>query len=224
METNAAERILKYLEYKGISKTAFYRETGLSNGFLDKSANIRSDKIDIILNKYRDINLLWLITGEGEMLNRAKSYKESNTSGIVAEPAPEYGKSKGIPLIPATAMAGFGNGELQIHEKDIEEYINVQMFKNANYCIQVEGRSMENTFFHGDIIPCLWKTKDSFIQWNEAYVLDTTQGILVKRIRKGNSPSTWILRSDNPDYDDILVNSEEDVRNIALVLGVIGKR
>ena len=31
------DRIIKYVEYKGISKNKFYKETGLSNGFLDKN-------------------------------------------------------------------------------------------------------------------------------------------------------------------------------------------
>ena len=35
------ERILQFIEYKGISKLAFYREVGLSNGFLDKNKSFR---------------------------------------------------------------------------------------------------------------------------------------------------------------------------------------
>jgi predicted RNase H-like nuclease (RuvC/YqgF family) len=35
---------------------------------LDKNDSINSDKIEIIISNYPDINLEWLITGEGEML------------------------------------------------------------------------------------------------------------------------------------------------------------
>lgn len=68
------DRIIEYLEYKGISKYKFYKETGLSNGFLDKKGTIGADKCEIIYSKYPDLNLEWLITGQGEKLKEdAKS-------------------------------------------------------------------------------------------------------------------------------------------------------
>ena len=37
------ERILQFIEYKGVSKLSFYREVGLSNGFLDRNKSIGAD-------------------------------------------------------------------------------------------------------------------------------------------------------------------------------------
>lgn len=65
---NSKERILEYLNIKGISKREFYINTGLSNGFLDKTNNIGADKIEIIISIYPEINLYWLITGKGTMV------------------------------------------------------------------------------------------------------------------------------------------------------------
>ncbi len=62
------ERIIQYLEIKGISKYKFYQETGLSNGALDKIGSIGADKCEVIYSHYQDLNLEWLITGKGEML------------------------------------------------------------------------------------------------------------------------------------------------------------
>ena len=68
------DRIIEYLEYKGISKYKFYKETGLSNGFLYKKWTIGADKCEIIYSHYPDLNLEWLITGQGEKLKEnAKS-------------------------------------------------------------------------------------------------------------------------------------------------------
>jgi hypothetical protein len=66
------ERILKYLESKGISRYKFYQITGLSNGFLDKDGAIGSDKCEIIIYHFNDINPRWLLTGDGEMLNEER--------------------------------------------------------------------------------------------------------------------------------------------------------
>lgn len=62
------DKIKQYLEYKQISKYKFYQQTGLSAGFLDSGSSIGVDKARIIINTYPDINLSWLIMGEGPML------------------------------------------------------------------------------------------------------------------------------------------------------------
>lgn len=62
-------RILEFIEYKKTNKSRFYKETGLSNGFLDKVKDIGASKIESILYTYPEINLNWLITGKGKMIN-----------------------------------------------------------------------------------------------------------------------------------------------------------
>lgn len=66
--SGAKGRLLEYLDCMDIKKAEFYRTTGLANGFLDKNDNIGSDNIEIIVSKYPNINLSWLVTGNGEML------------------------------------------------------------------------------------------------------------------------------------------------------------
>ncbi len=63
----AKANLLKYLEIKNEKKPDFYRKTGLSNGFLDKNEHISSKNLEIIISIYTDLDLYWLITGEGSM-------------------------------------------------------------------------------------------------------------------------------------------------------------
>ncbi len=65
---NIRQRILDYLIIKDISRYRFYKDTGLSNGFLDKDGAINSDNCEKICYCYQDINPEWLLTGKGEML------------------------------------------------------------------------------------------------------------------------------------------------------------
>ncbi|MXS70254.1 hypothetical protein GSF70_03410 [Flavobacteriaceae bacterium W22] len=65
------DRILQIIDYKGITKSKFYKDTGLSNGFLDKVKDIGVSKLDYILKAYPDINIKWLISGDGDMLNKS---------------------------------------------------------------------------------------------------------------------------------------------------------
>lgn len=88
----AIQRILEYLDYKGISKYKFYKKTGLSNGFLDKGENIGSDKCEIIIYQYPDMNIEWLIMGKGPMIK--KEYPSSSYPNEVAEDMQPYKLSK----------------------------------------------------------------------------------------------------------------------------------
>lgn len=71
------ERIKQFIDYKEIAISAFEKSIGMSNASLGKSlktgGTIGADKIGNILNVYPEINLRWLITGEGEMLNSPSS-------------------------------------------------------------------------------------------------------------------------------------------------------
>ena len=76
--------MLQYLENKGISKYKFYKDNGISNGFLDKEGSIRSDICEKISYQYEDINLIWLITGKGEMLLK----DQEQLAGVQETPTP----------------------------------------------------------------------------------------------------------------------------------------
>jgi hypothetical protein len=65
--SNIRERILQIIEDKGINKRKFYLETGVSNGVLDKKGTYSLDTIEKIITTYPDINIEWLLTGNGYM-------------------------------------------------------------------------------------------------------------------------------------------------------------
>lgn len=81
------ERIKQYIDSKGISISAFEKSIGLSNASfrtcLKKGTTIGVDKVERILNTYGDISVIWLMTGEGEML-KVRCY-ESRQEAIEAE-------------------------------------------------------------------------------------------------------------------------------------------
>jgi phage repressor protein C with HTH and peptisase S24 domain len=212
------ERILQYLNSKGISKYSFYKETGISNGFLDKTGAIGSDKCEIICSHYSDLNADWLITGEGSML-RNNNYKIQDPTPVVNEKKMIYKNPQGIPLIPINAMAGMFNGEIKVLECECERYI-IPVFKDAEFLIPMRGSSMMPKYNNGDILACKPLPLDTFFQWNKVYVIDTDQGALAKRIKKGSAPDTLLIVSDNPEYDPFEL-PRSAIYHIALVVGVI---
>src|SRR5690606_4170217 len=83
------EKILKYLDYKGISKNKFYTQTGLSVGFLDSGSSLGVDKLKIIIDNYHDFNLEWFIYGRGEIVKN-ENVEKNIPENIAAEPQATY--------------------------------------------------------------------------------------------------------------------------------------
>ncbi len=61
------EKILLYLENKGVSKYQFYKESGITRGVLDQKSGITEDNLLKFLLYAQDISLNWLFFGDGGM-------------------------------------------------------------------------------------------------------------------------------------------------------------
>jgi hypothetical protein len=66
------ERIAMYLHFKSISPHAFERNIHLSNGYYSKQlknlGSVGSDILIKIHHHFPDLNILWVLTGDGQML------------------------------------------------------------------------------------------------------------------------------------------------------------
>lgn len=83
METTVKQRLIAYLDYKGISKSEFGRRVGVSSAFVSSiRSSISKDTIQSITLKFPDLNRDWLLYGEGEMLKPSgASITNVQTSG-----------------------------------------------------------------------------------------------------------------------------------------------
>lgn len=68
---NIKDRLLKYIEYKEISKLDFTKKANLVQGFFNKGQGFNVIYLKNILNAFPDLNLEWLITGKGEMIKKS---------------------------------------------------------------------------------------------------------------------------------------------------------
>lgn len=126
----------------------------------------------------------------------------------------------GIPLIPVEAMAGYFTGEQTVLLQECERYV-VPMFRNADFLIYVRGDSMQPRYFSGDIVACkMLSLTDIFFQWGKVYIVDTDQGVLIKKVMRGTSADTITLVSENAQYEPFEI-SRRGIYHIALVMGLI---
>ena len=74
---NIGERIQSYIRNKGIRVGDFEAKIGVSQGYISKiitreASSIRTDLLRKIAVNYPDINLYWLVLGEGEMILKSE--------------------------------------------------------------------------------------------------------------------------------------------------------
>lgn len=86
------ERILQFLDIKGISVTKAEKLLGWSKSALLKSNNVSGDKIAELVHSFPDLNTEWLLTGNGPMLKTdpsatvQQSGQNANYQGTFTEP------------------------------------------------------------------------------------------------------------------------------------------
>ena len=208
-------RFDKFMKVKGLNDNQVTIQCGLSQGLLSQARRGKSDlgsgSIEKILSIYQDLNRVWLLTGEGEMLNQPTNEKEVS----------EKEKPNGLPLIPIEAMAGVLSGmDTSVMEYDCERY-HVPLFSGADFLIRIQGDSMMPKYVPGNIVACKRVPLDKlWFQWGKVYVIDTRQGALIKRIEP-SSEGFISLCSDNPSYKPFALPVDE-INGVALVIGQIG--
>lgn len=80
---------------------------------------------------------------------------------------------------------------------------------------------MEPKYFSGDYVACqMVYLSDLFFQWGKVYVIDTRQGVLLKRVKRGPSKESIMLISENSNYDPVELPIT-DIYHIALVRGLV---
>lgn len=218
------EKIIQFLDIKGITKNKFYSETGFSNGFLDSGSSLGVDKLRRILDIYRDFNAEWLITGVGSPV-------KSRVSDLTTarEPIASYELKtdhsigmQSIPLYNIEASAGLV--ELFRHHND-EKAVDTISIPNLPKCdgaVYVTGDSMYPLLKSGDIV--MYKEIHNIVDglfWGEMYLvsvdLDGEEYISVKYIQKSEKGEAYIkLVSQNSHHQPKDVKLKT-VRALALI-------
>ena len=188
------ERLTHYLEIKGISKSEFGRTIGVSNAYITSMRkSIDPEKLQSIALHYQDLNINWLMTGEGEMLNtptqpKFAEEKEFGSSGYLHI----------VPLLPISAQGGsFNDFVTSIKENECEKVVSP--VKGTDMAVTVAGDSMSPEYPSGCQVLIKKINDKAFIEWGKVYVLDTCNGTVIKEVHKGQSEDEIECHSINPD-------------------------
>lgn len=172
-------------------------QKGKIKGISEKLANL-------LLNKFPHYNKVWLMTGEGDMLSSTSSAQPQPSAKAERLSDDEAYK---VPLVPISALGGSLNDfNLAVKRADCESVISP--IKDIDMAIKISGDSMEPEYPSGSQVLIKKVNERAFLEWGRVYVLNTCNGIVIKRLMPTADPNTVLCESINPKYPPFEVNLE----------------
>lgn len=182
MPDTVIDRLVKYMEFRGLNDNIVTETADLSIGQLGKArknnTGLRSDTIEKILYAYPELNPTWLLTGRGKMIAgmsdqmsdqdvRPDVRPEEKTPFLVNETKVEYkvrtlvatvdqGGHENIAFVPVKAQAGYLVGSAQPEYFERLPSLWLPGLQHGTFrAFEVSGYSMladRIGFFPGDIV------------------------------------------------------------------------
>lgn len=235
------ERVKAYCEYKNIAKSVFERVSGLSNGYFKKDTRrISPPKIESIHRLFPDLNIDWLQTGNGEMLNanttndtaaimsQHQVIASATTDPLTVVPAEiieeikaEVVAESSIPVI-SPDVANKPNFDVRIYLKENMgelEHINpAELLKDADAAERVLRGAMQPTFIPSDVVFIRFlRNKTKIIDGNIYYFDLKSRPTMIRKVKiEGNKLR---LIAENPEFGDVITDFE-DILNVAEIVGM----
>lgn len=205
-----------YLSSKGITPYEFYKESGTTRGILGQNNGISEDNISRFLAYAPDVNVGWLLTGEGNMLK-----SESDTHELVSSTEQPISSNEGAPYYDVEFQGGFTDS---FNDQTIypDRHIYIPGFERVQVWCNISGHSMEPRIGHQDIIglrQCLVQD----IQFGKIYAVVLKSKRTVKILRKSNNPQMLRYVPINDKEFDEQEFPITDIINIFEVLGGVAK-
>ncbi len=187
------ERLLEFIGSEKIAVSEFERRAGLSNGYVSKERRaISNDKIPYINKAFPNLNMRWVNTGEGEMLN-------GNDSNIVNENEVIL-----VPILNLDARGGFSsNDTLETECKIGLMPFSRNIAREGDFVIQIYGDSMSPKYESGSMVLArrieMWR---EYIEFGATYILELQDARrIIKNVHKGKDENSFKLVSINPAYE-----------------------
>ena len=199
----------------GVRQVQFAQRIGVDTSNLSKYLNGHMPLSDSLLNRIvvnLGVNKQWLL--DGTDLPFAK------TSGAVSSEVQDEAAA-GTPVYDVDATAGMTSGRNELFaSENIVGWVNLPNMSRDCRIVRVSGDSMAPVIMDGDFIAVREMSNPDQIYWGQIYVVQLDDFRLVKYVRRHSDPNMVVLRSENPNYDDMDVR-RSDIHGMLLVQHVL---
>lgn len=208
------ERVIRYIESSGMSVRQFESKASLSNGAVSKMGNsTRRSVIDRICNAFPDLNITWLLTGEGGMLKDKNTAYRNEIEELTPEEMQDLrkhlrdGTCRFVPLVNIDSVGGiWSQNEITPSEQYTIRSIPFSDARPDDVAILQSGDSMSPTIPPGAILQIR-----QVVDWQEYFGygnvfvlwLKDDRRITKQVLKYGPDPKTYVTcHSYNPDAAD----------------------
>ena len=233
------ERLQEFIKYLGITNMEFEQRAKLSNGFATSTnKRMRKGSKMLLRDAFPELNMEWLIKGEGEMLNKGDNIINSSgaksanaiygNATVINDSFPE--KRNKIPFYDDVATIGGTNTMVaNLDSSNAAEYIDTgDWFNDATSAIRHYGDSMVE-YPSGSILALKRVHDTNLLIWGRNYCIETTEFRITKRLQDGGENYVMAYSSNTETYPDgTLIHSpikipKSSIRHLDLVLGCVTK-
>ncbi len=213
---------IKYLmKEMGVRQVQFAERIGVDTSNLSKYLNAHMPLSDSFLNRLvvnLGVSKEWLLDGTDLPFGKTPVRVDS-TDGHVALKNGDAVTATPVYDVDATAGASSGRAELFATE-NIIGWVNLPNMSPNCRIVRVSGDSMAPVIQDGDFVAVREVSNMSQIYWGQIYVVQLDDFRVVKYVRRHTDPNVVVLRSENPNYDDMDV-LRADIHEMLLVQHVL---
>lgn len=213
------DRIMAFLDFIGEPVTRAENKCGFSKGSIRKTKfNLSPDRLEVFLQTYPELSRVWLMSGEGEMFLTIGNSPSTDLSPHQSDP-PEEAPKDYIPLLPSVAHGGrLSDFSPSVSRHECE--VVVSPVAHADFAMQVLGNSMEPEIPNGSRIFIKRIDEALFLEWGKVYVLDTPNGVIVKKVMPTDKEGIIECISHNAAYPPFKVDMSK-VFGVYRVLAIV---
>ena len=175
-KNKAKDRLKEFIYMKGDTVQGFEAKIGRGNAYINSIKDLSPETINAAVSVYPDLNIDWLVTGEG---SPTKTGAQDNDD---------------VPIVNMFALGGTLTEQLDSGSTKSLERVHSPV-RGAEMAIEVSGDSMSPKYPSGSRLFCRRVEDPAFIEWGKVYVIDTTQGAVVKELRPGSSADKVMCHS-----------------------------
>ena len=214
---------IKYLMRElGMRQVQFAERIGVDTSNLSKYLNAHMPLSDSFLNRIvvnLGVSKDWLL--DGTDLPFAKSAIRIDANDARMPLASDANAATGTPVYDVDATAGSVSGRNELFaSENIVGWVNLPNMSPNCRIVRVSGDSMAPVIMDGDFVAVRELSNLSQIYWGQIYVVQLDDFRLVKYLRRHTDPNMVVLRSENPNYDDMDVR-RSDIHELLLVQHIL---
>ena len=210
------DRIKYLMKEMGLKQVQFAERIGVDTSNLSKYLNAHMPLSESFLNRLvvnLGVSKEWLLDGTDLPFGKTPV----RVDGEVMASA----NGGGTPVYDVDVTAGVASGRNELFaSENIVGWVNLPNMSPNCRIVRVSGDSMAPVINDGDFVAVREVSNPNQIYWGQIYVVQLDDFRLVKYLRRHGDPNMVVLRSENPNYDDMDVR-RSDIHEMLLVQHVL---